>query len=99
RGRRRGAPLPVPRPPSPRRPKGRLTDSQRFQLRHLIHAPWSRFDFISCYQKSLDLPAVRFFRAMGVPVTAWTIRSAAEAREVAGRADQLVFEGFDPDRV
>ncbi|MCF1742900.1 glycerophosphodiester phosphodiesterase family protein [Paradevosia shaoguanensis] len=78
---------------------GRLTDSQRFQLRHLIHAPWSRFDFISCYQKSLDLPAVRFFRAMGVPVTAWTIRSANEAREVAGRADQLVFEGFDPDRV
>lgn len=78
---------------------GRLTNSQRFQLRHLIHAPWSRFDFISCYQKSLDLPAVRFFRAMGVPVTAWTIRTPAEAREVAGRADQLVFEGFDPDRV
>ncbi|HEY4200081.1 MAG TPA: glycerophosphodiester phosphodiesterase family protein [Devosiaceae bacterium] len=75
-----------------------MTSTQRFQLRHLIHAPWSRFDFISCHQKALDLPAVRFFRAMGAPVTAWTIRSSSEARTVGSRADQLVFEGFDPDR-
>jgi glycerophosphoryl diester phosphodiesterase len=78
--------------------ESRLSNAQRFQLRHLIHAPWSRFDFISCHQKALDLPAIRFFRAMGAPVTAWTIRSSDEARTVGRRADQLVFEGFDPDR-
>jgi len=74
----------------------KLNDTERFVLRNLLHAPWSRFTFISCYQKSLDLPAVRFFRALGVPVTAWTIRNAEEARAVKGHADQLVFEGFDP---
>jgi glycerophosphoryl diester phosphodiesterase len=78
--------------------ESKLSNAQRFQLRHLIHAPWSRFDFISCHQKALDLPAIRFFRAMGAPVTAWTIRSSEEARRVGRRADQLVFEGFDPDR-
>ena len=74
-----------------------LTDSQRFVLRHLLHWPWSRFDFISCHDKALDLPAVRLFRALGKPVTAWTIRSDAEARAAAAGADQIVFEGFDPD--
>lgn len=73
-----------------------LTASERFVLRHLLHAPWSRFTFISCYQKSLELPAVRLSRALGIPVTAWTIRTPQEARAVKGHADQIVFEGFDP---
>ena len=76
---------------------GDLTSAQRGFLRHLLHWPWTRFSFISCYQKALDLPAVRFFRALGVPVTAWTIRSPEERRLATG-ADQIVFEGFDPGR-
>jgi len=76
-----------------------VTPAQRFLLRHLLHAPYSRFTFISCYQEALDLPAVRFWRALGVPVTAWTVRSPDQARAAAGRADQIVFEGFDPDRL
>ena len=70
--------------------------SQKFALRHLLHWPMTRFDFISCHDVALDLPAVKFFRAFGVPVTAWTVKSAAQAREVLRKADQLVFEGFDP---
>lgn len=73
-----------------------LSDATRFMLRHLLHWPVSRFDFISCRDKSLDLPAVKLFRSFGMPVTAWTIKSPAGALAVLGRADQIVFEGFDP---
>lgn len=73
-----------------------LTDSTKFILRHLLHWPVSRFDFISCRDKSLDLPAVKLFRSFGMPVTAWTIKSPAAALAVLGKADQIVFEGFDP---
>lgn len=77
--------------------KSRLTASQRFALRHLLHWPMTRSDFISCHDQALNLPAVKLFRAFGIPVTAWTIRSPEAARAVKGRADQVVFEGFDPD--
>ena len=73
-----------------------LSDSTKFVLRHLLHYPMSRFDFISCREVSLDLPAVRLFRSLGVPVTAWTIKTPAAAMAVIGRADQIVFEGFEP---
>jgi glycerophosphoryl diester phosphodiesterase len=66
-------------------------------LRHLLHWPWTRFSFVSCFQKSLDLPMVRLCRAVGIPVTAWTIRTPEERRAVARGADQIVFEGFDPE--
>jgi glycerophosphoryl diester phosphodiesterase len=74
-----------------------LTDRERFALRHLLHWPWTRFSFISCYYRSLNLPAVKLFRALGLPVTAWTIASPAERQLAAAGADQIVFEGFDPD--
>lgn len=73
-----------------------LGEEQRYTLRHLLHWHETRFDFISCHQDALELPAIIFWRALGKPVTAWTIRSQAEADKVAGRADQLVFEGFQP---
>lgn len=73
-----------------------LPDSTKFMLRHLLHWPVSRFDFISCRDKSLDLPAVKLFRSLGMPVCAWTIKSPAAALAVLGKADQIVFEGFDP---
>lgn len=74
-----------------------ISDTQRAVLRHLLHWPWTRFSFISCFTKSLDLPAVRFFRSLGVPVTAWTVRTPEERRLAAAGADQIVFEGFDPE--
>lgn len=73
-----------------------ITAPQRVMLRHLLHWPMTRFDFISCRAEDLNLPAVRFFRALGVPVTAWTIRTPAAALATVGHADQIVFEGFDP---
>jgi glycerophosphoryl diester phosphodiesterase len=75
-----------------------LSWAQRFALRHLLHWPRTRFDFISCAETSLDLPAVRFWRARGMQVTAWTVRSPAEVHTVSNHADQIVFEGFHPKR-
>ncbi|MEQ1771068.1 MAG: glycerophosphodiester phosphodiesterase family protein [Devosia sp.] len=67
-----------------------------FGLRHLLHWPWTKFDFISCRDSSLALPAVRFFRARDMPVTSWTIKSPEAARDALRGADQIVFEGFEP---
>ena len=74
-----------------------LSAGQKVVLRHLLHWPWSRFDFISCDFEALRLPAVRLFRGLGVPVTAWPVREPAQARLAAAGADQIVFEGFDPE--
>ena len=73
-----------------------LTSSDRLVLRHLLHWPFTRFDFISCRNSALDLPAVKLFRSFGLPVTTWTIKSPAAALATLGKADQIVFEGFDP---
>ena len=74
-----------------------LSEQQRYTLRHLLHWHETQFDFISCDKNALELPAIVFWRALGKPVTAWTIRSRAEADTAAPFVDQLVFEGFDPD--
>jgi glycerophosphoryl diester phosphodiesterase len=74
-----------------------LTDEQRFTLRHLLHWHETQFDFISCAKDALELPAIKFWRALGKPVTAWTIRSKVEAEAAWPHIDQIVFEGFDPD--
>ncbi len=74
-----------------------LTEDQRYTLRHLLHWHETKFDFISCHDQALDLPAIKFWRALGKPVTAWTVRSANAARAALQHADQIVFEGFDPD--
>lgn len=73
-----------------------LTEAQRYTLRNLLHWHETQFDFISCHQEALELPAIIFWRALGKPVTAWTIRSQAEADAAAPFIDQVVFEGFYP---
>ncbi|MEQ1901741.1 MAG: glycerophosphodiester phosphodiesterase family protein [Devosia sp.] len=67
-----------------------------FVLRNLLHWPMTRFDFISCRDVSLSLPAVRLFRALGMPVTSWTIKSPEQADRALLAADQIVFEDFEP---
>ena len=73
-----------------------LTEAQRYTLRHLLHWHETQFDFISCDRKALELPAITFWRALGKPVTAWTIKSQADADAARQNVDQIVFEGFDP---
>lgn len=73
-----------------------LTEAQRFTLRHLLHWHETQFDFISCDKNAVTLPAISFWRTLGKPVTAWTIRSTADADAVRNYVDQVVFEGFIP---
>lgn len=76
--------------------EGDMPASQKFVLRHMLHYPWTRFDFMSLQEQALETPAARFFKAIGKGVTCWTIRSPEAARRaLAGGADQIVFEGFD----
>ena len=77
--------------------ENQLTDDQRYTLRHLLHWHDTRFDFISCHAEALELPAIKFWRALGKPVTAWTIRSSVELEAARPHIDQIVFEGFNPD--
>jgi len=74
----------------------KLSAAQRFFLRHLLHYPKTRFDFISAGNKALKLPAIRIFRRFGFPVMTWTINSPAAEKAIGGLADQLVFENYLP---
>ena len=76
-------------------PKGFFAEAM---LRHMLHFPMTRFAFMSCNKTDLDLPMVRFWRARGLPLTAWTVRTKDEAAAALAHADQIVFEGFVPDR-
>ncbi len=75
-----------------------LTKKQRFYLRHLLHYPKTKFDFVDADHNALDLPAVKLFRALGFPIMTWTIKSQVEADEALKWCDQITFEGFIPKR-
>lgn len=74
-----------------------LSAPQRIVRRHLLHWPRTRFTFISCAHDALTLPAIRLFRPFGMKVMSWTVKDPATARYALEHADQIVFEGFDPD--
>lgn len=69
---------------------------QRFSLRHLLHYPRTRFDFIDPGKDNLEMPSIRFFRQLGFPTATWTIRSQQEADKALKHCDQITFEGFLP---
>lgn len=78
----------------------RFSRVDRFILRHILHAPRTRPHFISYGVRDLPRAGPGFLRSVfKVPLMCWTVRTR-EQRETAQRhADQIVFEGFDPDRV
>lgn len=74
-----------------------LTPARRAEMTHFLHYPRTRPDFLSW--NAADLPhAIPFLarEALGIPVTVWTIRSAAQATVARQWADQIVFENFRP---
>lgn len=74
-----------------------LTPERRAEMTHFLHYPCTRPDFLSW--NAADLPhAIPFLarEALGIPVTAWTIRSAAQASVARQWSDQIVFEKFTP---
>ncbi len=76
----------------------RFTRMERFALRHLLHAPRSRPKFVSYCVRDLPAPGPWIARRVfGLPVISWTVKSEEMRRHVLAHADQIVFEGFEPD--
>ncbi len=83
----------------PKSPMFRQTNAfERFVIHNLLHYPVTKFDFISCDQKHLDLPAVRLFRKFGFKTMTWTVSSFEIEQKTRPHADQLVFENYSPYR-
>ena len=77
---------------------GRLTRIERFMLRHILHAPRTRPSFVSYCIHDLPAPGPALLRRLfGLPLITWTVRTAEDRARAAAFADQIVFEGFDPD--
>ncbi|WP_421950232.1 glycerophosphodiester phosphodiesterase family protein [Pelagibacterium sp.] len=74
-----------------------LNGTQKFVLRNTLHRAVSHFTFVSCERTALTTPMIRLRRALGIKVMSWTVRSKAEADAALQHADQIVFEGFDPE--
>src|SRR5712671_6184356 len=71
-----------------------LTAWQKRGLAHLLHAPWSRPDFVAYRVDDLPAPATRLAHGLGLPVLTWTVRTPAQRERAAQWADQMIFEGF-----
>ncbi len=76
----------------------RFSRIERFALRHLLHAPRTRPKFVSYCVRDLPAPGPWVARRIfGLPVISWTVKSEEMRERVLHHADQIVFEGFDPD--
>ncbi|ODN70007.1 glycerophosphodiester phosphodiesterase family protein [Methylobrevis pamukkalensis] len=69
----------------------------RFYLRNMLHFPKTRPDFVNYWIKALPAPAPNLLRTFGVPLLTWTVRTPDDRARAARWADQIVFEGFDPE--
>lgn len=71
----------------------------RFILRHILHAPRTRPHFVSYGVKDLPKAGPSLLRSMfKLPLMCWTVRTRDQRERAAHYADQIVFEGFDPDK-
>ncbi|MBZ9938271.1 glycerophosphodiester phosphodiesterase [Mesorhizobium sp. BR1-1-16] len=76
---------------------GFLTAGQRFRFRHLLDVPRVGAGFVSYDLKGLPSFAPSIVRALGRPLITWTVRTEADREKASRVADQITFEGFDPD--
>jgi glycerophosphoryl diester phosphodiesterase len=70
----------------------------RFGLRHLLAAPFVGPSFVAYSIAALPASAPLALRHFfGLPLLTWTVRTEAHRRTAGEWADQIIFEGFDPD--
>ena len=70
----------------------------RFQLRHLLHIPQTKPHFIAFDCRALPALSPLFWgRPFARPILSWTVRSQNEQTRIKKWADQIIFEGFDPE--
>jgi glycerophosphoryl diester phosphodiesterase len=71
----------------------------RFALRHLLAATYVVPQFIAYAVTALPASAPLLIRhALGVPLLTWTVKTEADRKVATRWANQMIFEGFDPDR-
>lgn len=76
---------------------GFLPASRRRSLRHLLHFPQTRPDFVSYHVKALPAAAPLLAKwVLGRPLMSWTVRTPKDLATARRWADQIVFEGFVP---
>jgi glycerophosphoryl diester phosphodiesterase len=73
-----------------------LSRSRKLAMAFLLHAPLSRPQFVAYRVGDLPSPAASVAHTIGLPLLAWTVRSAEDRRTAAENADQMIFEGFRP---
>jgi glycerophosphoryl diester phosphodiesterase len=83
--------------PDPEMPP--FTAWQRFRLRNLLAAPAVKASFVSYGISDLPALAPALIRRLGLRLITWTIRTPAELAKAKRYAEQITFEGFDPDAV
>lgn len=67
---------------------------RRALLSHMLCNHISRPDFIAYEVHAIADAAPRIARLMGLPLVAWTVRSAEAWERAKPHADNLIFEGF-----
>ena len=73
---------------------GRLAPEQRKSFARLDHVAIARPHFLALGLDMLPSERADEFRAEGMPVVAWTTRSASEWDRVKPHCDNQIFEGF-----
>jgi len=77
---------------------GALDAAARADLAALAHRPWSGFQFVGYWVDLLPNAVSRRVREdWGLPLLTWTVRDAAARARASAHADQMIFEGFDPE--
>jgi hypothetical protein len=71
-----------------------LAPEQRKAFARLEHVGIAKPHFLALGLDMLPNERADELRAHGMPVVAWTCRSAADWERVAGHCDNLIFEGF-----
>jgi hypothetical protein len=64
------------------------------ELRTFAHVARTRPDFVSFFFEELPWAPIEQFRAAGMPIITWTIRSPRQAWTALRHSDQITFEGF-----
>ncbi len=76
-----------------------LSEAQRHQMTALRHAFQTQPHFVAYWIDQLPAPAPWIARnVFGCPLLSWTVRTPEQRARVARFADQMIFEGFVPDR-
>lgn len=72
----------------------KLAPEMRKSLAALEQVELARPDFLSLGLDMLPSPRADLYRAKGMPVIAWTVRSPDQWEGVQDHCDNLIFEGF-----